>query len=98
MDKSPPRRVNTRTGLNSYACYLDHIAGRMGEDDSLIILPHPTGLADRILHRTKKDHKKGRLPGGNLKISGTPPSGAEKTGREGKLCLINLENLIHRMR
>ena len=43
MDKSPPRRVNTRTGLNSYAYHLDHIAGRMGEDDSLIVLPHPQG-------------------------------------------------------
>lgn len=43
MDKSLPRRVNTRAGLNPYACYLDHIAGRMGEDDRLIILPHPQG-------------------------------------------------------
>lgn len=98
MDKSPPRRVNTRTGLNSYAYHLDHIAGRMGEDDSLIILPHPQGWQIEYYIGQRKIIKKSRLPGGNLKISGTPPSGAEKTGREGKVCLINLENLIHRMR
>ena len=43
MKKTLPYRVNTRTGLNLYACYLDYIAGRMGEDDCLIILPHPQG-------------------------------------------------------
>ena len=95
MDKSLPYRVNTRTGLNLYACYLDYIAGRMGEDDCLIILPHPQGWQIEYYIGQRKIIKKA---GCLEETSGVPSSGAEKTGREGKLCLINLENLIHRMR
>ena len=70
MDKSPPRRVNTRTGLNSYAYHLDHIAGRMGEDDSLIILPHPQGWQIEYYIGQRKIIKKAGCPEETLRYLG----------------------------
>ena len=70
MDKSPPRRVNTRTGLKSYAYHLDHIAGRMGEDDSLIILPHPQGWQIEYYIGQRKIIKKAGCPEETLRYLG----------------------------
>lgn len=70
MDKSPPRRVNTRTGLNSYAYHLDHIAGRMGEDDNLIILPHPQGWQIEYYIGQRKIIKKAGCPEETLRYLG----------------------------
>lgn len=70
MDKSLPCRVNTGAGLNSYACYLDHIAGHMGEDDCLIILPHPQGWQVEYYIEHKRIIKKAGCPEDVLRYLG----------------------------
>ena len=70
----------------------------MGEDDSLIILPHPQGWQIEYYIGQRKIIKKSGLPGGNLKISGTLLRVLRKLEGKENYSLINLENLIHRMR
>ncbi len=70
MDKNRPRRVNTGAGLNLYAHYLDHIAGRMGENDCLIILPHPQGWQVEYYIENKRIIKKAGRPEEPLKYLG----------------------------